>query len=265
MALLPKVSILPSLNLFGPLYRQQITPLTSSAILLHKKKRYPKPRKPERRNLEGEALEEHLTRRTITKARREEYLVAVRTVLQRWREEEAQKVVDEKQRVIDNLFPPIDDRKVREQRQRNREILEEHNRKQAERRATTWTASQAAKAAERSGKRQEKLDATRERNTELVLQMIEESKNFLTLEKLDEQIDNILDNETNFNYAVTMEGDKIHSTKPPGNLDNWKGASPVAYALGGLGPGTKEFEEAFEGKGLGSYLRRGGLFKKAKN
>jgi len=266
MALLPKASILPSLNLFAPLYRQQITSLTSSALLLHKKKRYPKPRKPDRRNLEGEALEQYLDRRTLTKARRDEYLVAVRTVLQRWREEVQQKAEDDKQRKIDNLHPKIDGHKIKLQRQRNREILEEHNRKQAERRAnSSWSAAQAAKAAENSGRKQELLDARRERNTELVLQMIEESKNFLTLEKLDEQIDSILDDETNFNYAVTREGEFIHSTKPPGNLDDWKGASPIAYSMGGLGPGTKEFEEAFDGKGLGSYMRRGGIFQKRKD
>ena len=38
---------------------------------------------------------------------------------------------------------------------------------------------------------------------------------------------------------------KLYSTKPPGNLDNWKGPSPTAYIMAGIKPGSSEWNLIF--------------------
>ena len=73
----------------------------------------------------------------------------------------------------------------------------------------------------------------------------EESKTFVTPENLDEKINEALDNVINYNYALKPNGEKVYSTQPPGNLNGWKGANPSAYALGGIQPGSGEWNFLF--------------------
>lgn len=46
----------------------------------------------------------------------------------------------------------------------------------------------------------------------------EESKDFITPENLEGKINHALDNETNYNFALKPNGERIYSTKPPGNV-----------------------------------------------
>jgi len=50
----------------------------------------------------------------------------------------------------------------------------------------------------------------------------------------------------NYNFALKPNGEKVLSTKPPGNLDGWKGANPSAYTLGGIQPGSGEWNFIFK-------------------
>merc|ERR1712168_223468 len=91
----------------------------------------------------------------------------------------------------------------------------------------------------------------------MVLRVIEESKEFITPENIDEKIDAALESKVNYNFAITHDGRKIYSTKPPGNLDNFKGPSPTAYLAGGMNLFSSEFQSAFKGRDLGGFsLRR---------
>ncbi len=47
----------------------------------------------------------------------------------------------------------------------------------------------------------------------------------------------------NYNFAITPDGQKLHSTKPPGNFDEhgWKGPSPAAFQAGGMRQGEWDF------------------------
>lgn len=71
----------------------------------------------------------------------------------------------------------------------------------------------------------------------------EESKTFVTKENLEEKIAYALENEENYNFAITPEGEKIYSTKPPGNFSEhgWQGASPAAFFMGGISLGEHDF------------------------
>eukprot|EP00795_Rhopilema_esculentum_P012052 gene12052-2643_t len=82
-----------------------------------------------------------------------------------------------------------------------------------------------------------------EKRRALVLQAIEESKDFVTKENLDEKIAYALENEVNYNFALTPNGKKLYSTKPPGNFEHhqWKGASPAAYQISGHRFGEWDF------------------------
>lgn len=112
-------------------------------------------------------------------------------------------------------------------------------------------------------------------NIKLVLQAIEEQKNFVTPENLDEKIEFALENPTNYNFAIASNRKKLHSTKPPGNLEeiapestyhlsvgSTAGKIPVkekiplatskfypgphAYTLGGILPGSEEWDQIFK-------------------
>ena len=78
----------------------------------------------------------------------------------------------------------------------------------------------------------------------------EESKDFVTLENLEEKIAYALENEVNYNFALTPEGKKIHSTKPPGNFDGsgWQGPGPAAFKATGVGPPSGEWDWVFNRK-----------------
>ena len=72
-----------------------------------------------------------------------------------------------------------------------------------------------------------------ERNRELVLEAIEESKSFVTMENLEEKIQEVLKTETNYNFALTADRRKIMSREPPSNLGT-KGPGPAAYQGAGF-------------------------------
>ena len=71
----------------------------------------------------------------------------------------------------------------------------------------------------------------------------EESKHFVTKENLEEKIEYALENESNYNFAITPDGDKLYSTKPPGNFTDigWRGTSPAAFLMGGISLGENDF------------------------
>ncbi|EDO48683.1 predicted protein [Nematostella vectensis] len=70
----------------------------------------------------------------------------------------------------------------------------------------------------------------------------EESKEFITPDNLDEKIAYALENETNYNFALTPEGKKLHSTRPPGNA-NMDMPGPAAFVLS---PNRKDLTAAAE-------------------
>lgn len=115
-----------------------------------------------------------------------------------------------------------------------------------------------------------RVEHLRAANTGIVLQMIEDSKDFITFENIDEKIEEALTGDiTSHNFAVTPTWEKIHSTKPPGNMDGWKGAPPMAYIAADIDQNSDEWNEAFEGVDPGftdlsvTSLRRGGIFPRA--
>ena len=55
----------------------------------------------------------------------------------------------------------------------------------------------------------------------------------MTFENLEEKIQEVLSNETNYNFAITSEGTKITSKEPPNNL-GVQGPGPLAYQAAGL-------------------------------
>lgn len=63
------------------------------------------------------------------------------------------------------------------------------------------------------------------------------------MENLEEKIAYALDNEVNYNFAITPDGQKLYSTKPPGNFSEhgWKGSSPAAFSMGGISLGENDF------------------------
>lgn len=71
----------------------------------------------------------------------------------------------------------------------------------------------------------------------------EESKNWVTEENLEEKIAYCLENETNYNFAITPSGERIYSTTPPGCIDSEENApGPAAYYPKGL-PSNLEKQE----------------------
>ena len=73
--------------------------------------------------------------------------------------------------------------------------------------------------------------------------MQEESKNWVTEENLEEKIAYCLENETNYNFAITPSGERIYSTTPPGCVDSEENTpGPAAYYPKGL-PSNLEKQE----------------------
>ncbi|XP_032221934.2 uncharacterized protein LOC5520939 isoform X2 [Nematostella vectensis] len=91
----------------------------------------------------------------------------------------------------------------------------------------------------KAAKREEEL---KEMRIEMVNKAIEESKEFITPDNLDEKIAYALENETNYNFALTPEGKKLHSTRPPGNA-NMDMPGPAAFVLS---PNRKDLTAAAE-------------------
>ncbi|KXJ09390.1 hypothetical protein AC249_AIPGENE23128 [Exaiptasia diaphana] len=91
-----------------------------------------------------------------------------------------------------------------------------------------WT--RRFKKMRREAKHLEHQERLREMRVEMVKQAIEESKDFITAENLDEKIAFALDNETSYNFALKPNGERIYSTEPPGNMDPEQ-PGPAAYVF----------------------------------
>lgn len=116
-------------------------------------------------------------------------------------------------------------KQLREKRLENKKLKDEEHKKEKERLRREWEAKQ----------RQERV--------ELVKKLIEESKNWVTEENLDEKIAFCLENEINYNFALTPSGEKISSTLPPGCIDTVENApGPAANYPTGL-PSNPEKQE----------------------
>ena len=71
----------------------------------------------------------------------------------------------------------------------------------------------------------------------------------MTPENLEEKITECLENETNYNFALTPGGERIYSTKPPGNVSTHVyGPGPAAYMFTPLSKDWVEFNNKNENK-----------------
>jgi len=236
------VKKLPNLTTF--LQQQPSCRLTLSAVCSRKKTRTIKIR--ERVVLSPEEREHKRNRILKHKASRKPHDDAVERVRVDFREE-----LEERTRLLNAAEGEVKQLEKREREDKlyrlglvaksNEELAvkrEEHIMKNAEEaRVSMLEADEAA---------QNLRKELHEMNTKLVLRVIEESKNFVTLENIDEKIEQALTNDvTSHNFALTVDWKKIHSTKPPGNLEGWKGPPPTAYIAGGIEYGSDEWNEAF--------------------
>jgi len=194
--------------------------------------------------------------------KRQPYIDGVRTVLERMKREHAEQV-----RAEEALRNAVDTEAVQSRLQTIRDnlnMVRTHNEQmqmvhaQRERHNVERKEKKLKKEEERRALHE---DRRREVNREVVRNLIEESGKFITADNMDEMLEQVVTNPpVNFNYAITTSGKKIHSTKPPGNLDGWDGAAPSAFIAGGTRENSEEFQEMFEGKDVGYYARRGGFF-----
>lgn len=210
-------------------------------------KRKPDPvRDPTKRNFQGEQLEEYMRKRAAAIEALKPYQNAVSEVIGRYTLE-----MEENERLKSDIKGKVMKRELaeREQALKNLTIIAKNNDELRHQRENQNAIDEEAARRKREEEFEQKkllAEETRRRNTELVLRVIEESKEFITLENMDEKIDEALENIVNFNYAITSAGNKIYSKKPPGNLDGYKGASPTAYIAGGLRPNSEEWSLAFK-------------------
>lgn len=242
---------------FSPLY-QSCRSISLSAWCFRKK---PTPvRDSSKRNFQGEQLEEYMQKRAAAIEALQPFQNAVNEVIARFKLE-----VEEKERQKHDMQGEIMKRELaeREQAVQNYAIIAKNNAELRRKREIQKLIDE--EEARRNGEeaiRLKKLEdeKLKEKNTAIVLNVIKESKDFITFDNMDEKIDEALENMVNFNYCITSEGRKIYSTKPPGNLDGWKGAGPMAYISGGIAYGTSEFQSVFKGRDLvGFNLKRRGL------
>ncbi|XP_066930515.1 small ribosomal subunit protein mS26-like [Clytia hemisphaerica] len=209
-------------------------------------RRKPKPeRDMSKRNLQGEALEERLKRREADIIRQQPYKEAVARVVHRFTQE-----IESEERKKHDVQGELVQRELAERQQalQNLAILSKSNEElKLKREKQSLLDEEKLRLQEREEEtRLEQLKAEiKERNTNIVLRVIEESKSFVTKENLDQKIEEALENPVNYNFALKTNGEKIISTKPPGNLDGWKGANPSAYALGGIQQGSGEWNFIF--------------------
>lgn len=212
-------------------------------------RRKPKPvRDMSKRNLQGEELKEHMRKREESMKKQEPYKLALADVINRFKME-----IEENERRKHDMQGELMRRELaeREQAAKNLTIIAKSNeelRRQRELQKLIDEDEVKRREEERLLQKQILKEEIKERNTKLVLRIIEESKDFVTAENLEENLTAALEKEINFNYAITSEGKKIHSTKPPGNLDDWKGASPSAYIMGGIKPGSGQWNIIFQGR-----------------
>jgi len=123
------------------------------------------------------------------------------------------------ERVIESIN--LENKRMEQQRKEREEskklLNEEHDRKRAKARRKIQARQQ-----------QERI--------ELVKKAIEECKNWVTKENLEEKIQYCLEHETNYNFALLPNGEKLHSVSPPGCIDTEENApGPAACLTTGLG------------------------------
>jgi len=194
--------------------------------------------------------------------KRQPYIDGVRTVLDRIKREHAEQV-----RAEEALRNAVDTEAVQSRLQTirdNMNMVRTHNEQMqiVHAQREQHNIEKKEKKLKREEERRAALEERRrEANREVVRNLIEESRNFITADNMDEILEQVVTNPpVNFNYAITPTGKKIHSTKPPGNLDGWDGAPPSAFIAGGTKENSEEFQQMFEGKDVGYYARRGGFF-----
>jgi len=261
MACVQKVLGLPA---HRPLvsHHQQSCWLSTSVTLMHRS--WTKAvTKPHMRNLEGDALDNHLQQKALKMKEARPYYDKVSDVMRQMK-------IDAQKPIIKHRTPLIPDTEARKKViAERRAIIEKNNadilndtkerRKELKQRAKEKRENDLVTTAR--AKHLMKVQRQKEACAAIVKKVIEEYETtMITLENIDERLEVVLQNEVNYNYAITADGQKIHSTKPPGNLDGWKGPPPTAYLDGGILPESDEFQRVFEGKDVGSFMRRGGYF-----
>lgn len=201
-----------------------------------------------RRNLTGEALAQKLKEKAEGVAKYEPYWEGIQAVVERFKVELAAE--QKRQFDVEGVY----------MRQKEEEHLEQLKKmdefaQTAEELATMRETKQAKLKLHEEEQEEKKLSdlnesliRRKEENIRLVLQAIDDSKDFVTPENLEEKIDFALGSEINYNYAITPYGEKIYSEKPPGNMNMGKEAGPIAYLSGGVFPGSVEWDLIFKNR-----------------
>jgi len=235
------------IKLHKPLCQCQIRRQFHITVSTWRRKK-PPARDMSKRNLQGVELEERLKRKQEDIDRQKPYKEALALVIQRFQLE-----LDDIERKKHDTQGELMKREQaeREQAAKNLVIIAKSNKDlQQQRELENLIREDELQRAEEE--KQRKIIVMKEeileRNRKLVLQAIEDSKDFVTQENLEDKINELLDARDYFNYAITPQGAKIHSTKPPSNLGDWKGASPTAYIMGGIKPGSSDWNFIFRGK-----------------
>ncbi|KAK3714547.1 hypothetical protein QZH41_014221, partial [Actinostola sp. cb2023] len=148
-----------------------------------------------------------------------DYRETVKSVVSRFREERLenlrlrQATEGEQQKLLE--WEQIEEKRIIEGVKMENEKLAELRKERLE--VEEWTRN--FKKMRREAKHIQHQERLREMRVAMVKQAIEESTDFITPENLDEKIAYVLDNETSYNFAIRPNGEQIHSTQPPGNVD----------------------------------------------
>lgn len=206
-----------------------------------------KPRDMSKRNFEGERLAAKLKEREEAAKIYEPYERALRETIDRYKKD----VEAEEQRMFDveGVYMKQQEAMREEQMEKMKMFAKSAEKLKILREQKVCEAEEAMTQAEKlKAERVKKKDEERFRfNTELVLRAIEESKDFVTPENLEEKIAYALDNEKNYNFALEPDGTKIQSSEPPGNFGGKADTpGPQAFALGGILPGSPAWNLVFK-------------------
>jgi len=199
-----------------------------------------------KRNLKGEALEEKLAKIKATKAIFEPYFASIQQVVEQFKVDVAEEE-QKKYNVEGTYMQAQEEARVQQMNKLNRfaksakELAEKRVQREAE-----LIQEELEKQNQEIKNRKKFIDDERERKKGIVLEAIEESKTFVTPENLEERIEMALDDITNYNFAITPLGEKIHSTQPPGNANFKREAGPHAFIAGGILPGSEQWNKIFQ-------------------
>jgi len=180
-----------------------------------------------------------VAKKTATQA----YLAKIENVAEAFRNEF--RIEEEKMKSVEGEQMKKE-QEEREMQARNMAFLLKNNEDLSRERELRNLINAEKKQKEEEEKALQKMEKDRilfEKRRALVLQAVEESKHFVTKENLEEKIEYALENESNYNFAITPDGDKLYSTKPPGNFTDigWRGTSPAAFLMGGISLGENDF------------------------